>query len=363
MRINHGGSGSFVSPNGLVMTNHHVGAGALEKLSTKSRDLLQRASTPAPAAEELKCPDSEFDVLVSIEDVTERVNAAVKSAANSAEAEKLRRAEMNTIEQESFEQDRPAQRRDHALPRRAVPAYRYKKYTDVRLVFAPEQQIAFFGGDPDNFEYPRYDLDICFFRVYEDGKPAKTPQYLKWNPASLEAGDLVFVSGNPAHTDRMNTVRHLEFLRDCVLPDQLDMLRRREVLLMSYSQRSAEHAREAQGDAAGRSELAQGAAGRTGRPARPGRSWRLKRAEEDAFRKAAEARRTPPSAKPPLPPSTSRWPPWRRSATITRCSNRGRRSNRTLFGIARTLVRLAEETAKPNADRLRRIPRVEPADR
>ena len=218
VRINYGGSGSFVSPDGLVMTNHHVGAGSLEKLSTKARDLLQTGFYARTQAEELKCPDSEFDVLMSIEDVTERVNAAVKSAADSAEAEKQRRAVMNTIEQESFE--KTGLRSDVITLYRGglYQLYRYKRYTDVRLVFAPQQDIAYFGGDPDNFEYPRYDLDICFFRVYEDGKPVKTPQYLKWNPASLTAGDLVFVAGNPAHTDRMNTVHHLEYLRDCDLP-------------------------------------------------------------------------------------------------------------------------------------------------
>ena len=101
--------------------------------------------------------------------------------------------------------------------------YRYKKYTDVRLVFAPEDEIAAFGGDPDNFEYPRFDLDICFFRVYENGKPVHVPDYLKWNPASLKEGDLVFVAGNPGRTERTLTVRHLEFLRDVQLPATLDL--------------------------------------------------------------------------------------------------------------------------------------------
>ena len=189
MRFNSGGSGSFVSADGLVMTNHHVGADALQKLSTQGpRPAADRASTPARAAEELKCPDSELNVLVSIEDVTERVNAAVKAAADSAEAEKQRRAVMNTIEKESF--DKTGLRSDVVTLYQGglYHLYRYKKYTDVRLVFAPEQDIAFFGGDPDNFEYPRYDLDICFFRVYENGKPAKAPHYLKWNPAALKDG-------------------------------------------------------------------------------------------------------------------------------------------------------------------------------
>ena len=184
-------------------------------------------------------------MLVSIEDVTARVNAAVTAAVDSPEAEKQRRAVMNTIEKESF--DKTGLRSDVVTLYQGglYQLYRYKKYTDVRLVFAPEEDIAFFGGDPDNFEYPRYDLDICFFRVYEDGKPAKVPAYLKWNPAGLKEGDLVFVAGNPGKTDRMNTVRHLEFIRDDLLPTALNVLRRREVLLESFSQRSAENARRA----------------------------------------------------------------------------------------------------------------------
>jgi hypothetical protein len=352
VRINNGGSGSFVSADGLVMTNHHVGADALEKLSTKSRDLLQKGFYAPNRSDELKCPDSEFNVLVSIEDVTDRVNAAVKSAGDSAEAERQRRAVMNTIEQESS--DATGLRSDVVTLYHGglYHLYRYKKYTDVRLVFAPEQDIAFFGGDPDNFEYPRYDLDICFFRVYEDGRPAKTPQYLKWNPATLAAGDLVFVSGNPGHTDRMKTVRHLEFIRDCVLPSWLDVARRREVLLMSFSQRSAENARQARdallGIQNGRKARLGGLAGLQD-PA----IMALKRAEEDSFRKAAKA--TPHAAAcetayATIDKSLAAFAPIR---TDYEMLEHGQAFQCKLFGIARTLVRLAEESAKPNADRLR----------
>ena len=123
--------------------------------------------------------------------------------------------------------------------------YQFKKYTDVRLVFAPEKEIAFFGGDPDNFEYPRYNLDICFFRVYENDLPAKIEHFLKWSKAGAGDGELVFVSGHPGHTSRLNTVAHLEYLRDVSVPQQLNILRRREVLLSNYSNRSLENARRA----------------------------------------------------------------------------------------------------------------------
>ena len=177
VRFNSGGSGSFVSADGLVMTNHHVGADALQKLSTKERDYLKTASTPARRDEEVKCVDLELNVLMSIEDVTERVNAAVKPGMTPAEASRPAAAVMNTIEKESL--DKTGLRSDVVTLYQGglYHLYRYKKYTDVRLVFAPEQAIAFFGGDPDNFEYPRFDLDICFFRVYENGKPAKSPHF------------------------------------------------------------------------------------------------------------------------------------------------------------------------------------------
>jgi hypothetical protein len=351
LRINRGGSGSFVSPDGLVMTNHHVGAGALQDLSTKDGNLLETGFYARTREEELKCPASEYVVLVSIEDVTDRINAAVASTADSAQAERQRRAAMNTIEQESFE--KTGLRSDVVTLYHGglYHLYRYKKYTDVRLVFAPEQDIAFFGGDPDNFEYPRYDLDICFFRVYEDGKPVKT-QYLKWNAAALTDGDLVFVSGNPGHTDRLKTVRHLEFIRDCTLPASLDVLRRREVLLGTYCQRGAQNSQEAK-------EMLLGF--QNGRKARLGglqglqdpAIMKIKRAEEAAFRKAA-------ADSPHAAQCDAAFAAIEKSLAdymAIRCDyemlEQGQAFQGRLFGIARTLVRLAEETGKPNADRLR----------
>src|ERR1700679_3399940 len=167
--------------------------------------------------------------------------------------------------------------------------YRYKKYTDVRLVFAPEQQIAFFGGDPDNFEYPRYDLDICFFRAYENGKPAKVPHFLEWSPAGAKDGELIFVAGHPGHTDRLKTLDHLEFLRDFDFPMILEILYRREVLLKTFSDRSLENARRAQDDYFGiqnsRKALGGGLAG-----LQDPRIMDAKRAAEQALRKALKAK-------------------------------------------------------------------------
>ena len=126
--------------------------------------------------------------------------------------------------------------------------YKYKKYDDIRLVFAPEFEMAFFGGDPDNFEYPRYDLDISFFRAYENGEPAKIHDYLKWSPVGVKEGDLVFVSGHPGRTGRLLTVDQLGFLRDYQYPMQLNSFSRRIAMLQKFSAASEENAREAESD-------------------------------------------------------------------------------------------------------------------
>ena len=351
VRINAGGSGSFVSPNGLVMTNHHVGADALQKLGTKTADLLQVGFYAKTQADEIKCPDSEFNVLVSVEDVTARVMAAVKSPDDPAAAEKQRRAEMNTIEQESTQKNGLRSDVVTLYHGGLYHLYRYKKYTDIRLVFAPEQDIAFFGGDPDNFEYPRYDLDICFFRVYEDGKPVHTP-YLKWNPASLKEGDLTFVSGNPGTTERMNTVRHLEVLRDYVLPGSLDVLRRREVLLTAFSQRSAENARRARDMLLGIQNARKARLGGLAGLQDPA-VMALKRAEEEKLRKAAENSPHAADCQKAFETIDKSLAVFLANRNEFDLLEGGKAFNSELFAIARTLVRLAEETQKPNADRLR----------
>ncbi len=246
VRFNNGGSGSFFSANGLVMTNHHVGTDCIQKIGTKDHDYIKTGFYSHTPAEEARCPDLELDVLMSIEDVTARVNSAVPQGASSEAAEKARRAVINTIEKESLDKTGLRSNVVTLYNGGAYHLYRYKKYTDVRLVFAPEQGAAFFGGDPDNFEYPRYDLDIAFFRVYEKDKPVHIDNYLKWNRQGPADGELVFVSGNPGSTSRLDTVRHLEFLRDHANPWEFQLLVRHEVLLRVFSERSRENQRRAQ---------------------------------------------------------------------------------------------------------------------
>src|SRR5947208_10206535 len=216
------------------MSNHHVGADTLQKVSSKKHDYLKNGFMARTLEEEIPAKDLELNVLMSIEDVTARVNAAIKPGLSDEEAFKARRAVMAQIEKES--QDKTGLRSDVVTLYQGglYHLYRFKRYTDVRLVFAPEQQIAFFGGDPDNFEYPRYDLDICFFRAYENGQPARLQHYLKWSERGTAENDLVFVSGHPGRTSRLLTVAELEYLRDSHLPKRLRRLVRNEVLLSSY---------------------------------------------------------------------------------------------------------------------------------
>ena len=248
VRFNSGGSGSFVSEDGIVISNHHVGADALQKVSSEKQNYLRDGFHATRLVDEKPCVDLELNVLQSIEDVTARVIAAVPAELSAAAAALARRKVFALIEKESL--DRTGFRSDLVTLYQggAYHLYRYKKYTDVRLVFAPEQQIAFFGGDPDNFEYPRFNLDICVFRAYENGKPAKVPHFLKWSATGATENELTFVSGHPGRTDRLLTVAELEYLRDVVFPFRLETLKRREVLLNSWSQRSPENARRAKGD-------------------------------------------------------------------------------------------------------------------
>ncbi len=248
VRFNSGGSGSFVSPNGLVITNHHVGADTLQKMGDAQHNYLRDGFYAKTQADEMKSADLELNVLMSIEDVTARVNGAVNLAMNSEQASKARNAAIAAIENES--KDKTGLRSDVVTLYQggAYHLYRYKRYDDIRLVFAPEQQMAFFGGDPDNFEYPRFDLDICFFRAYENGQPANIEHFLKFNSAGPNDGALIFVSGSPGKTDRQLILDELADMRDRFLPYVLRMFNRREVLELAYSARSFENARKARDD-------------------------------------------------------------------------------------------------------------------
>lgn len=245
VRFNDGGSGSFISPNGLVMTNHHVGLGQIQKLSTKENDYVKNGFFAKTESEQLKCPDLELNVLWEMENITDKVMGASTSDMKPTEALKARDEKIAELTKESREKTGLRSDVVSLYNGSEFWIYRYKKFTDVRLVMAPEQQIAFFGGDPDNFTFPRYDVDMCFFRVYENDKPYNPPHYLKWKTAGAADGELVFTSGHPGTTNRLWTMAQLEYQRDYVFPAILKSYKRRIAVLKEYTKRGTEEERRA----------------------------------------------------------------------------------------------------------------------
>jgi hypothetical protein len=245
VRFMDGGSGSFISPHGLVITNHHVAIGQLQKMSSEKKDYVKDGFYAKTPADEIKCHDLELNVLDSLEDVSARVMAAVKKGMSEAQALKARKAERARIEEQA--------KKETGLHCEVISLYhggeywlyRYKKYTDVRLVMAPERQAAFYGGDSDNFTYPRYDLDMAFFRVYENDKPLTTKNFLKFNPKGAAQGELVFVVGHPGKTDRLYTVAQLEFQRDVYFPMVIEYIDRTIAALREYAKLGPEQQRRA----------------------------------------------------------------------------------------------------------------------
>lgn len=352
VRFNNGGSGSFVSANGLVMTNHHVGADLIQRIGEKDgKDYLKNGFHARSTKDEKKCLNLELNVLMSIEDVTDTVKGAVKADMTPQQAFAARRGAIAKLEKDA--KDKTGLRSNVVTLYQGgqYHLYRFKEYTDVRLVFAPEKQAAFFGGDPDNFEYPRWCLDCTFFRVYENGKPAKVEHYLKWSESGAKEGELVFVSGNPGRTSRLNTVAELEYLRDIGLPDALNRLYRWEVMLSVYSDRSAENAKKAEDFLFGVANSRKAYTGELGGLLDP-ELMAKKRAYEQKLREAA-------ARNPDLKFDVDPWDQIAKAmkdrtklATKYTVYARGAGFNTTLFNIARTLVRAADEKAKPNAERL-----------
>jgi hypothetical protein len=351
VRFNSGGSGSFVSADGLVMTNHHVGLGALQKLSSRGKDYVKDGFHAKTLAEEFKSVDEELNVLMEIVDVTKQVKDAVDPKLSSEEAFEARRAVIAKIEEESEKQTSLRSNVVTLYQGNQYHLYRFKRYTDVRLVFAPEQQIAFFGGDPDNFAFPRYDLDMCFFRVYENDKPAKIEHYLKWSKDGAKENDLVFVSGHPGNTDRLNTVAELQYLRDIGYPFLLQRLNRLEVMLSIYKEMGKEEERQSK-------DLLFGVA--NSRKARVGGLQGLQ--DPSVMTKKKEIEKTLRDAvakNSDLRDAADAWDIVAkvqkvRAANIRRYQmlEGGTAFGTSLFGIARTLVRAADEYAKPNEKRL-----------
>jgi Peptidase S46 len=353
VRFNSGGSGSFVSPMGLTFTNHHVAQSCLEQIATAEKDYMKTGFYAKTQAEELKCPDIELNVLMAIEDVTAQVNANVKQGMTAAQSGTAQRAAQSAIESDCNKSTGLRCDVVTFYSGAVYNLYKYKKYNDVRLVFAPEFEIAFFGGDPDNFEYPRYDLDVAFFRVYENNQPVHLEHSFKWSTTGVKDNELTFVSGHPGSTGKLLTMAQLDFLRDTSYPFELAVYDRRVNLLKAWSKKSDENARRAQHDIFGiennikRTKVYYSS---LKDPSLMGK----KQAEENKYKQAlaADAKK-----------KATFGDPWADVAQAMKADQEifiahsllerryGFRGD--LAGFARTLIRAAAEKQKPNGERLR----------
>jgi len=361
VRFNSGGSGSFVSEDGLALSNHHVGADALQKFGDKDHNYLRDGFYARTLAEEKRCLDLELNVLMSTEDVTSQVNGAVKPGLNADQASAARGNVIAQIEKESKEKTGLRSDVITLYEGGAYHLYRYKRYDDVRIVFAPEQQMAFYGGDPDNFEYPRFDLDICIFRVYENGQPAKIENFLKWNSYGPSDGELIFVSGSPGKTDRQLTLDDLADTRDRFLPYLLRMFNRREVLEMAYSERSFENARKARDDLFGDQNNRKRYDGYLAGLLDPqiwsllqGREQKLHAgiASDPKLRSTTEAYDRIKNAQSEIAKSAALYNYLEMERPKTTAYREPRAFVSNLFKYARLLVRAVDERAKPNGERI-----------
>jgi hypothetical protein len=361
VRFNSGGSGSFVSANGLVITNHHVGLDTLQKISSEKNNYVRDGFYAKTQAEEPRATDLELNVLMSIEDVTTRVNAALKPGLNAEQSAVARQKAIAEIEKESKEKTGLRSDVVTLYQGGSYHLYRFKRYDDVRIVFAPEQQIAFYGGDPDNFEYPRFDLDVCIFRAYENGQPAKVEHFLKWNAEGPKEGELTFVSGHPGKTDRQLTTDELVHMRDYEAPFLLNMFNRREVFFTAFAARSFENARRVREELFGIQNNRKRYDGYLAALLDPEIDRSLKAREQklrDAMTKDAKWKGTLASydrikkaqeetAK--ILPVYNYYETFRGRATATYRAPRGFYS--TLFKYARRILRAGDERPKPNGER------------
>ena len=354
VRLAGGCSASVVSANGLVLTNHHCVAGCAQNLSSPEHDYVKNGFFTARPEDEKQCPGTQAEILQTISDVTPTINAETNGKAGDSFA-RARDGAIADIEKQAC-MGREATLRCQVITLYdggQYKLYTYRKYSDVRLVFAVEFDTAFFGGDPDNFNFPRYDLDFSFLRLYENGKPVATPEHLKWNASAPKDGEPVFVAGNPGGTDRQLTESQLITLRDSVQPLGLILGSELRGRYTRFAQESAEHARIVNRDLFG---LENGLKAQRGE-----HEALLNPALMEAKRKADTELKAKVNADPKLKADIG--DPWAEIAKAqtervalakpyyfleTRAGG-----GSSLFGYARTLVRAAEERTKPNAERLR----------
>ena len=352
VRFNNGGSGSFVSPNGLVLTNYHIVEDIVGEVSTPEKDYAKEGFVAKTRADEIKAPSLELNQLISIEDVTARVNGAVKANATDVEAYAARRAEVAAIEAESLKATGLRSDVVTLFQGGQYNLYRYKKYTDIRLVFVPEFQAAFFGGDPDNFNFPRFNIDMALVRVYENDQPVHPDNYFKWSTAGAKEGSLVFVTGHPGSTSRLDTVAHLEELRDTSIPIILRLLERREEVLKKYMAMGEEQTRQSQNELNSVQNALKVYRGQLKGLKDPALMARKSKEEQELRKSIAanpERQKLYGDAWDAIANAHKTYPAYIRERRIF---EQGGGFNTVLFSYARTLVRMAAESQKPNAERL-----------
>ena len=348
LRLNDGGSGSFVSSRGLVMTNHHVGLNQVQNLSTSEADYVSNGFYAPSIDEELRAPDLAIDVLVSMDNVTERIQAATTLAVNDQQALSERRAKIALIEKESLDLTGLRSRVVSLYRGGEFWLYRYKQYTDVRLVFAPETQAAFFGGDSDNFTYPRFCLDVAFFRVYENGEPANTANYFRLDRNGPNEDDLVFAVGNPGSTNRLRTIDQFRYERDVRHPAYLNYFETYERLLREYAARGPEQARQVSNLLLGITNSRKAFTGQLRGLENPA-VWASLERREALFRQQIEGTdlsREADDAWIAIGQATAE------AARTFKQRVYQNFAGSTLAEIAETIVRYVEETEKPDASRL-----------
>ncbi|MGA2561464.1 MAG: S46 family peptidase [Terracidiphilus sp.] len=348
VRLNDGGSGSFVSSDGLLLTNHHVARGQLQKNSTAEHDYLANGFYATSPDQEMKSPDLEVNVLVGMTDVTARVQGAAKGISDDAQALKARETEIAAITKES--KDKTGLRSDVVSFYQGGEywLYTYKAYTDVRLVFAPEQQAAFYGGDPDNFTYPRYDLDMALFRVYDNGKPLHTDNFLKWSAKGAAPDELIFISGHPGSTERDDTVAELLLQRDVIGPAVTEYLQRRVASAQAFAAQGPEQARMVGSTIFGLQNSLKVYLGRKDALADPA-ILNKKQAEEADFRAKVSANPEWQKA------YGDAWDKIAETEEKLKPEVKGqffRRTDSRLFGLAQTIVQYVAEIKKPDGERL-----------
>ncbi|HLK66509.1 MAG TPA: S46 family peptidase [Bryobacteraceae bacterium] len=346
------GTGSFVSPSGLIFTNHHIVAECLAKIGSAGHDYLKDGFYAASQQDEAKCPGLEAEVLLSMEDVTKQVKEDSKPGAKTAELLQKRNAASAKIEKACEEKTGNHCTVVKLFSGERYDLYRYRKYTDLRIVFAPERAIAFFGGDAEHSTYQRYDLDIAFLRAYESGKAADTPHFLKWSVDGVKDADLVFSAGNPAATSRLATAAQLAFYRDYTLPITITRLQTRIEALRGFASKNADNLRIALPVLSAYGNAYKTTAGKLIGL----KDDRLMARKQNFERKLRASVEHDPKLGTEagkvwdeVTTAYKNWTPFEKPFEVL---ERPAAQGSTLFQIARQIVRISEEGAKPNDQRL-----------